>query len=283
MFRIQSRNNERGYTTFDGWKQWGGVKNMYGTEMNGNMSTASSVASDNYNDNNNNIKNFRLENYAEKNVTVNGKRYTYRETESGSAIYLYHRDSTKNCFEIFFDTDNKGNKYAHLDSFYNFSDCCNTIDSTGRDLFLAVVKLLTEKGGLKYMLFSDNSGKKLENGEWISLADTYFVSTGKTWYESILPLTPDEPKRYKNALRNVKKATWEYAYAVLKDNNPDIEIPVDISDINGKSPGSAMQVFRRIKEAKTTFFADNNYSIMASVGYASMSGMKWKYYFPDIQ
>ncbi len=254
---------------------------MYGVEINDNVSNVSSV--DNSNNNNTiNIVNFKSEKYVEKIVIVNGKSYKYRETESGDAIYLYRRENTKTCFEIFLDVDKNGDSYAHLDSFYNFDDCCNTMDSTGRDLFLAVVQLLKERGGVKYMLFSDNSGKELENGEWISLADTYFVSTGKTWYESIVPLTPDDPARYKTAHKNVMKATWASAYKILKENNPELVIPVNISDINVHAQGSAMKVFRRIKEAEPNFFADNKYSIMPSIKYTSMSGMKWKYYFPIV-
>ncbi len=254
---------------------------MYGTEINDDMSNASSIISDTYNSNNI-TSNYKLEKYIEKIVTIHGKRYKYRETKSGNFLYLYRGENKRNCFEIILDIDEEGNKYAHLDSFYNFDNCCNTMDSSGRDLFLAVVELLRERGNLKYMKFSDNSGKELETGEWIPLADTYFVSMGNTWYGSILPLIPLKPittEIFQGYVNVVRKNRWDNVYECLKQHRPDISIPINISDIDTTMEGSAMIVFRRIKDAKSVFFAEYGYLLATCCGFPTMSGKMWKYNF----
>lgn len=249
--------------------------------MNDNMSNISSIVNDNYIHIINDHTNIKLDKkYVEKIVTIHGKQYKYRETESGQFIYLYRGENKRRCFEINIDIDKDGNKYAHLDSFYNYSNCCITMDSTGRDLFLAVIKLLTERGDLKYMLFSDNSGKDIGNGKWISLADVYFATTGETWYESIVPLVSEDMDTYNLTYKKVISATWNKVYEYLKDTEPLLIIPVNISDVDGNARGSAMQVYWRIKEAATDFFALYRPLIMPSMGCSSMSGMKWRYYFP---
>jgi hypothetical protein len=283
LSRIQCRNVGRGYTAFDGWKQWGGVKNMYGTEINETVYNATNNKGDNYSNSTNVNPNYKTENYNEKIVVINSKHYKYRETVSGRYIYLYRGEYKRKCFEIEVDVDGEGNKYAKLDSLYNYGNCCITMDSTGRDLFLAVVKLLTDRGSLKYMTLTDRSGKYIGDGKWISLADVTFTTTGETWYESMVPLVPDDIDTYNLTYKKVTTAKWVNVYTYLKETEPMLTIPINISDIDGNAEGSAMGVYWRIKEANSDFFAIYRPLIMPSMGCSSMSGMAWRYYFPTHQ
>jgi hypothetical protein len=151
--------------------------------------------------------------------------------------------------------------------------------TTGKHLLLAVVEILRSCGDIIYMTIQDESHKDLPNGKSIPLADMYFVCTGKTWYGSILSLQPQNKKYYNRAYSKIKKNTWEKIFKYFKDDYPDFSIPVDISDINIKKHGSAMQVFQRIKEAKTDFFADYADDIAVSSGIKSMQGSGWTYTF----
>jgi hypothetical protein len=216
----------------------------------------------------------------EKKVVINGKEYRYRETVDGKTIYLFRRNGTRNCFEIEIETNKEGLKYAHLNTFYNFEDCSIRMDSTGSDMLLAVVKLLSERGDLAYMEFSDNSGKQIETDKWITLCDVYFLATGKTWYGSIIPIEPVDKVKYEKTLRKLKNAKWnEVQSRMVSCNEGPVHIPVDISDINTNVPGSAMAVFRRIKDAKTDFFTIYRLCLMPAIEATSFSGSVWRYYF----
>jgi hypothetical protein len=279
---IYRKNLEKGITRLTKWKSFqtrGGGKNMYG--FNNFSEENYSLNSEN---NQNNNTNCQEKSFIEKTVTFNGKNYTYREEEGGDYLYLFRGEAKRYCFEIDIQIDSENKKYAHLRSFYNFSDCSQQKNSNGKDLFLAVVELLKQrKDIISYMDLTDDSGKELPNGKKIPLGDMYFVCTGETWYGSLLPLVPDKmiAEDINISRKKVRRNRWNNVYNCLKARYPSLTIPVDISDIDTTKPGSAMQVFRRIKEAKTDFFADYGYNISVCSGYRTISGTVWRYYFPS--
>lgn len=151
--------------------------------------------------------------------------------------------------------------------------------ATGKDLLLAVVEILRGRDDISYMTIQDESHKDLPNGKSIPLADMYFVCTGKTWYGSIITLQSQNKKLYDRAYSKITKNAWINVYKCFKDDYPDFTIPDDISDINIKKPGSAMQVFQRIKEARTDFFADYADDIALCSKIKTMQGSVWTYTF----
>lgn len=216
----------------------------------------------------------------DKIVTVDRKRYKYRETEDGMNIIL-RKSSEEVCFHVRLqiDTESTEKKLAILQSFHQYTSCSMDDVATGKDLLLAVVEILRGRGDISYMTIQDESHKDLPNGKSIPLADMYFVCTGKTWYGSILNLQPQNKKLYNRAYSKVVTNTWEKVYNCFKEDYPDFTIPVDISDINIKKPGSAMQVFQRIKGAKTDFFADYADDIALCSKINTMQGSGWTYTF----
>lgn len=219
----------------------------------------------------------------DKTVTVNEKRYKYRETENGMNIVLRKSD-TDVCFHIRILPENTvtKKKMAILQSFHQYPSCSVDDTATGRDLFDAVIQILKERKDILYMELQDESHKDLPNGKSIPLADMYFVCTGKTWYGSIVPLTPIGKitnKILRKIIHKVNTNTWLTVSRGLLEYYSTVSIPVDISDIDITKSGSAMQVFQRIKEAKTDFFADYAYGISICSGFSSLTGSGWRYTF----
>jgi hypothetical protein len=216
----------------------------------------------------------------DKMITVKGKRYKYRETENGMNIVLRKTDAEV-CFHIRIlpeDTVTK-KKIAILQTFHQYSSCSVDDKATGRDLLLAVVTILQERKDIIRMELQDESHKDLPNGKSIPLADMYFVCTGNTWYGSIIPLEPQNKTLYIESLKKIQKLSWKKIITCLQRKVGLITIPADISNINTSVPGSAMQVFQRIKETKSDFFADYMNYIISCIGYSSMRGTGWAYYF----
>ena len=250
------------------WKQFGsGYVNL------GNISNASNISYGSIS----NTEEAPTQ-YHEKIIEYNGKRYKYRETDDGNHIFLYRKQGAS-CFEIFIETVS-GITFAHLNTFNNFSDCSIDNDSVGSDMLLAIVDILKPRTDITYLAFSDNSGKEIAPNVWIRLSDVYFVATGKTWYGSVLPLVPDDQEFFNYNYRQITSATWTETLRFMEYHSTiPIKIPVSIKDIDPTAPGSAMLVFRRIKDAKTDFFAKYRNLIMPSVGCNSFFSSTWRYYF----
>ncbi len=277
-----------GYDTAIRWKKYpklsGGSRDPYlafmGIQDDNENSTNTNSITNNNNTNYQGAEHNPVVYTIDKIVIVDGKRYKYRETEDGMNIIL-RRSNEEVCFHIRLQNDIEptGKKMAILQSFHQYTSCSMDDGTTGKHLLLAVVEILRSCGDIIYMTIQDESHKDLPNGKSIPLADMYFVCTGKTWYGSILSLQPQNKKYYNRAYSKIKKNTWEKIFKYFKDDYPDFSIPVDISDINIKKHGSAMQVFQRIKEAKTDFFADYADDIAVSSGIKSMQGSGWTYTF----
>lgn len=247
------------------WKQFGG----------GVSNTESNVSSENSYSNSSNILSPQS---FEKVIEYNGKQYKYRETEDMNHIYLY-RESGRPCFEVDINIED-GVKHAHLNTLYNFPNCSVGVDSTGRDMLLAIVEILKPRTDIVYMGFSDHSGKEIAPNIFIRLSDVYFVATGKTWYGSILPLEPDDKQFFQENYEAITSASWKDVIARLESYyKGPITIPVNMDNINPAMPGSAMQMFRRIKDAKTDFFAKYRTRFMRAANCNSFFASTWRYYF----
>ncbi len=219
---------------------------------------------------------------AQNMVEVDGKRYLYTYTVTKDETkYVVYRKKGRQCFimYLFDDEESKGKKMAVLESLDQFTDCSLDNGATGKHLFLAAIQILKDREDVSYVELNDKSGKNLPNGKRIPLADMTFVCTGKTWYGSIVSLIPQDPVLFNDSLYKIQKISWDGIYHCLQNKIPGFIIPVTTTGINTTEPGSAMKVFQRIKEAKTDFFADYMSYIIACIGYSSMKGSSWRYYF----
>ena len=207
-------------------------------------------------------------------VSANGFEYNYIEDYEAGAYTIYAgrpRRKTE-CFLLFITKD----KVAELHSMRQSKDCALQDNATSHNLLHAALILAKEKGATRIEL-TDVANKRLPYDKSFRLSNMYFLTTGRPWYEThggFQPIPADE--KYVSRWRSkVMKNTWNKVFSCLMENIPYIHIPVDISDINGEAEGSAMEVFRRIKETTSSFFADYQRELMICSNIGALETITW--------
>jgi hypothetical protein len=173
-------------------------------------------------------------------------------------------------------------KVATLISLERGTDCFVDRHNNTRDTVELAFLIAKERGCTVFQL-TDNSFIQCKDGLF-HLADVYFISTGQTWYESILPI---KINKYDDAqmthLRNIAMTNkWApiSKYLIGRGVNLDFLKPV-IKDIDPNSKGSAMKVFKIIKAMKNDvscrFFDKQMPSIIIASGLQELHGTVWTY------
>lgn len=199
-------------------------------------------------------------------VAINGFRYNYRDIEGGMTIFGGRHGSKRPCFIIFLENDT-----AILQNIESGSDCSLDKDATTKHTVLAAAKLAKERGA-KTLTFTDNSTKHIADGLYFRLSNMYFLTTGKTWYESILPcrlVSPQNARKYEIWKHRAATNTWADIYNCLKKEFPTLDLEIDIDDI------SAMRVLQRLKEEKSDFFATYEAELLMCSGVGSLHDLEW--------
>lgn len=133
---------------------------------------------------------------------------------------------------------------------------------------------IVKQNGAKRLEITDESRKLLPNG--IDLSLMYFLSTGKTWYETYIPgLQPEFPIQMGFWREHATTNTWNDVWNALIRHKPDAILPVDVSDIDTTIPGSAMYVFQRIKDARTEFFVEYDQYLTEMTRVGPLRYSKW--------
>ncbi len=148
---------------------------------------------------------------------------------------------------------------------------------TGKKLLMAAFNLAKKKGATTLTL-TDNSYIKLEDGRKFNLSTMYFLATGRTWYNTLIPsLIPIDFEGNKDIrIEKWQKRVLTNKWADVANRLPYyVEIPVDISDININENGSAMKVLNRIKDAKTDFFVKFEDEIVWASKIGHLNGTSW--------
>ena len=207
-------------------------------------------------------------------VSVNGFNYNYTEDYKAGAYTIY-AGRPRRKFECFLLFVNK-NKIAELHSMRQSSDCALQDNSTSHNLLHAALTLAKEKGATRIEL-TDTANKRLPYDKSFRLSNMYFLTTGHTWYEihgGFHPISSDS-KYVSRWRQSAFTNSWDKIYSCLLERIPDIRIPVNISDINGKAEGSAMEVFLRIKDSRSTFFADYQRDLMECSNIGALETIIW--------
>ena len=222
-------------------------------------------------------------------VSANGFNYNYSEDYDAGAYTIYagrprrkteslltqsgsHPIGSAESLLLFVTKD----KVAELHSMRQSKDCALQDNATSHNLLHAALTLAKEKGATRIEL-TDVANKRLPYDRSFRLSNMYFLTTGRTWYEThggFQPVLAD--KKYvsqwrQSALHN----RWNTVYECLLERIPDITVPVDISDIDGSTEGSAMEVFRRIKDGCTSFFADYQRELMECSKIGALETITW--------
>ena len=205
-------------------------------------------------------------------VSGNSVRYDYRTGRNALGVSVFYGGRTKGkkeCFLLLLNPD----KTADIQWLENAADCALDPNGSGKSMVRAVLNLARQRGARSIALM-DTSKKTLANNKGFRLSNMYFLTTGQTWYESLIPGLYPQEKEDKVALwrQKVQTNTWEDVHRQLGD----ISIPVDISDIDASQPGSAMIVLRRIKEAGGDFFAEHEDDLLLASGIGNLHGLSWE-------
>jgi hypothetical protein len=201
-------------------------------------------------------------------ITDNGVIVIHRDLSFGD-LSFGHRQGKPECFLLLLNRD----KSATLQSLSQ-ADCSLDPNGTGRSIVNAILALARQHGAVRIDLM-DYSKKRLANGKMFRLSNMYFLTMGETWYESIIPgLQPQEKETLIAEWRHrVMTNTW--TDVVQRLDLSAVPLPVDISDIDVRKPGSAMIVLRRIKEAGTDFFADYEDELLIASNIGNLYGIAW--------
>ena len=192
--------------------------------------------------------------------------------QDGSIDYMIYggrQPDRQPCFSLSISPDHT----SVLTTLERGSDCFIHAPESSKGLVLSAYHLAAYNGATS-MTLSDRSSLRCPYR--ISLPDLSFLTTGKTWYESILPtlrLVPTENKdRFESMRSKVQMNTWD-SVSNRCNNLP----PLDISDIDTSSPGSAMAVLNRAKKSGRycQYFSENMTNLLACSGIESVYDMVW--------
>ena len=220
-------------------------------------------------------------------ITVNAQTFEYNEVinDEGNLIALYgDTDEGRShvCFRIDFDIHLNGQKYAVLSSLDGRESCSTDGSALSANILLAAVELARENGAQWIELSDASKICKDEYTASISLADYYFLSRAKTWYETILPLKPDEPEVIDDIREQVTTKSWNDVVTALRRRHPVPyrnmlrDIPISFDSIPVDEPGSIMQVIRSIpREKRCLFLHKYMNNIFDALSIRSLDGMNW--------
>ena len=157
-----------------------------------------------------------------------------REVKDGKYLFI-HGGPTRPCFtvELF-----PNQRHAILQGIQRGTTCFADNHPESRDLVRAAAAVARQRGMLT-MELTDNS--KLLCPQRVTLSDLSFLTTGQTWYESILPnLTATDAPMLEIHRVRVRSNTWRIVGEGLPMFNS--------RGIDVDAPGSAMTVLARAKE-----------------------------------
>lgn len=203
-------------------------------------------------------------------IYVNSHPIQTREVTNGNSIFI-HGGHKHRCFEMELFPDRQ---HAILKDVVRRPDGCFTDDNNNsRDIVRAAYQVAKDRG-IKTIELTDNSAKYCP--ERLDLADLSFLTTGQTWYESIIPLTPVNIPLLEEWRNRVRTNTWRYVgHGLFTD--------VDTTGIDIDAPGSAMAVLNKLKlgHKHCRQFYDNMDSLLSRSGILSVSRKEWICHIPQ--
>jgi hypothetical protein len=195
-------------------------------------------------------------------IYVNSHPLHIREELRGSSIFIHGGESSP-CFEI-----ELNGTHAILQDIIRRDRCFSDNHRESRDIVRAAY-LVAKQRGIKTLELTDNS--TIRCPQKVNLANLSFLTTGRTWYESIIPgLRCTDIEDIEIYREKVRISTWRRVGSDLID----IDVDVDID-----APGSAMLVLNAMKRDKhfCEFFSKRMGRLLAnSEVYDSLFGSHWE-------
>ena len=208
-------------------------------------------------------------------ITYNGHKIHIRETideENTHLIFISagRLEGQRPCFMMELDVSAKT---ATLISLERGRTCFIDNHESSKDL-VRIAVTIAKKHGIREIDFTDNS--TIQCPQKIHLSDLSFLTTGKTWYESILPLEYMSDSPIEEYRRRVVSNSWNDVYNRITMFG--FSCPFDTSGIDISAPGSAMKVFARAKKDKSfcKYFSQYMSLLLVSSGITTLHGDSWK-------
>lgn len=220
-------------------------------------------------------------------ITVNEQTFEYNEdiNMDGRLVALYgDTDGGRRheCFRIKFHMHQNGQKYAELSSLDGRESCSTDGSALSANIVLAAVELARENGAQWIELSDASKICKDERTPSISLANYYFLSRGKTWYETILPFQPGDSEVIDDIREQIMTKSWNDVIDALRRRHPIRcrnmlrDMPMSLHSIPVEEPGSIMQVIRSIpRERRCAFLYKYMNDIFVALSIRSLDGMNW--------
>jgi len=207
-------------------------------------------------------------------VTYNGHRIHVRETIDKKKHLIFvsagRLEGKRPCFMMELDTSSRTGTLISLE---RGRTCFIDVHESSKDL-VRVAVTIAKQHGIHEIEFTDNS--TIQCPHKIHLSDLSFLTTGKTWYESILPLEYMSNSPIEDYRRHVLSNSWNDVYHRI--TMLGFICPFDTSGIDISAPGSAMKVFARAKKDKSfcNYFSQYMSLLLVSSGITSLHGDSWK-------
>jgi hypothetical protein len=203
-------------------------------------------------------------------ITVDEKPILVRRTMDGNTLYIVGGpdQNSSPCFELHID---RKTRHAHLQDVKRRNRCFTSGAITvGRTLVRAAYRLAKEHDAVQLEL-TDNS--TIDCPESVQLSNLSFLTTGRTWYESIIPDLEGIccQSEIEEARERVRTNTWTKVGADL------IDLDLSDTDIDPHAAGSAMRVLSLMKVDKRFcwFFHKHMKSLLMRSGIHSLHGTHW--------
>lgn len=176
-------------------------------------------------------------------ITVDGRDFKWRQSKDGSTSVVYFGGKVPECALLFIEKNADG-LYGVLQGILKGSACEHSSYATTKELLKAIWNLAYTQN-VRYIDFADTSKLSCPDDEKISLVNMYFLTYGKTWYETIWPIYPkyDIIEKYRKIVVSKK---WKTVYSALPDSVKHEFVP-QYSGIDENAPGSAMKVMQLYK------------------------------------
>ena len=163
---------------------------------------------------------------------------------------------------------------AVLNSLEKGRECFIDEHENSRDLVFAAY-LISKKKGAKILKLTDNSA--IYCPEKVYLSNLSFLTTGKTWYESILNIKPSED--INGELAKMRKRALENRWSDIENDllRKGLILPFSKKGIDIDSIGSSMKVLSRAKKSKKfcSLFSENMSEILLSSNIINFKGKEW--------
>ena len=188
--------------------------------------------------------------------------------EDDITLYIAGGESAP-CFRLEIE---KAGTHAVLGEVIRRNKCFADNSTESRNLVRAAYQVARDRG-IRTLEITDNS--VIYCPDRVILSDLSFLTTGKTWYESIISLTCMDFPQLEQFRRKVLTNTWRTVGGEFRD--------IRITGIDIDAPGSALQVLAAMKREGSycRFFSDNIEALIYRSGIKTLHGKQWISYIAN--